>query len=36
LVKSPGRERCGKGAWRRQVRIKKANNRELPFKCRKY
>ena len=35
-VKSPGRERCGKGARRRQVRTRKANTRELPFKCRKY
>lgn len=33
-VKSPGRERCGKGARRRQVRIQKTNNRELPFKRR--
>jgi hypothetical protein len=34
-VKSPGRERCGKGAGRHQVRTEKANTRELPFNCRK-
>ena len=34
-IKSPGRERYGKGAARRQVGDRKANNRELPFKCRK-
>jgi hypothetical protein len=33
-VKSPGRERCGKGTPRCQVWIKKANDRELPFNCR--
>lgn len=32
--KSPGRERCGKGAGRHQVGIMKANTRELPFNCR--
>jgi len=33
-VKSPGRERCGKGASKHQVRAKKANTRELPFNSR--
>jgi hypothetical protein len=31
----PGRERYGKGVARRQVWNRKANTRELPFKCRK-
>jgi hypothetical protein len=34
-LKSPGRERYGKGAARRQVGDGKANTRELPIKCRK-
>src|SRR5215217_2593918 len=34
-VKSPSRERYGKGVARRQVGDRKANTSELPFKCRK-
>ena len=33
-VKNPGRERFRKGVGRHQVRINKANTRELPFNCR--
>jgi hypothetical protein len=35
MVKSHGRERCGKGTEMYQVWIKKTNKSEPPFNCRK-
>lgn len=34
MVKSHGSERYGKGTFKYQVRIKKSNTSEPPFKCR--